>query len=156
MPNDSSHYAKLLKDAEDAVSGLKNDKLREIAFEKLLSHFLNDSEDEGNDEGNGEEIKVVKSNKKARAKKSRKKSSSVTRSSKEGPRSWLDELVEEGFFKKPKSANDILGELKSRSHHLKPTDITSPLQKICHDKLLRRITEKAETSGKSVLHWVKW
>jgi hypothetical protein len=66
----------------------------------------------------------------------------------------LLELVEESFFQSPKSSNDIREELESRGHHLNATDLTFPLQKLCHEKNLRR--KKIDRDGKQVLHWVNW
>ncbi|MBI2338773.1 MAG: hypothetical protein HYU99_00155 [Deltaproteobacteria bacterium] len=69
-----------------------------------------------------------------------------------GPRGWLRELVEEGFFKQPKFMKNMLEELKSRSHHLKPADLTLSLKFFCHEKKLRRLPkQKGE-----MLQWVNW
>jgi hypothetical protein len=38
--SDSTDFTKVFAEAEKAVSGIKNDKLKEIAFEKLVSHLL--------------------------------------------------------------------------------------------------------------------
>ncbi len=50
MTTDSTNYAKLFEEAENAVSGIKNEKLKEIAFDKLLNHLLKDNSLEGNEE----------------------------------------------------------------------------------------------------------
>lgn len=76
--------------------------------------------------------------------------------SKDGPKAWLRELVKEGFFKKPKSSNAIREELETRSHHLKATDMTQPLEALCHEKLLRRKKETPDGGSKALLHWVNW
>lgn len=153
MSNDSAQYSKLFEEAEKSVSVIKDEKLRQIAFEKLLTHLLGGSDDQ--ESGEGERVSEVQ--KTIKQKKSvKKKGDSKPKASKGGPRAWLDELVDEDFFNEPRSAGEILIELKSRSHHLKPNDITSPLQKICHAKLLRRKTEISKASGKSAIHWVNW
>lgn len=153
MTTDSTNYAKLFEDAEKAVSGIKNEKLKEIAFDKLLNHLLKDNSRSGDDEG-----EVEKDEKPKRRKTKVKASSSRggSKPSKDGPKAWLRELVEEGFFKKPKSSSAIREELETRSHHLKATDLTLPLQALCHERLLRRKKEAPDGGGKAVLHWVNW
>jgi hypothetical protein len=51
----SSDFSKVFEDAEKAVAGIKNDKLKEIAFEKLVSHLL-----AGNSTDNESEIVIPK------------------------------------------------------------------------------------------------
>ena len=46
---DTTDFSKLFEDAEKAVSGIKNDKLKEIAFDKLVSHLLSGSSGNSND-----------------------------------------------------------------------------------------------------------
>lgn len=153
MTTDSTNYAKLFEDAEKAVSGIKNEKLKEIAFDKLLNHLLKD-----NSPASDDEVEIERDEKPKRRKAKVKTSSTRVGSkpSKDGPKAWLRELVEEGFFKKPKSSSAIREELETRSHHLKATDLTLPLQALCHEKLLRRKKESPEGGGKAVLHWVNW
>ena len=81
----------------------------------------------------------------------------VTNSTKtEGPLAWLRELVDEGFFKKPKSSKNIQDELDNRSHKLRAPDLTLPLQKLCREKKLRRDRIAPAEGEKKVLHWFKW
>lgn len=155
MTTDSTNYAKLFEDAEKAVSGIKNEKLKEIAFDKLLNHLLKDHSPVGDDEDEEEKDEKPK---RRRAKVKAKVSSNGggSKPSKDGPKAWLRELVEEGFFKKPKSSSAIREELETRSHHLKATDLTQPLEALCHEKLLRRKKETPDGGAKAVLHWVNW
>ncbi|HEX4372561.1 MAG TPA: hypothetical protein VHZ50_04560 [Puia sp.] len=153
MTSDPTNYAKLFEEAEKAVSGIKNEKLKEIAFEKLLNLLLKDNAPAGDEEGEDEKDEKPKS-RKAKVKKSFGKGGA--KPSKDGPKAWLRELVEEGFFKKPKSSSEIREELETRSHHLKATDLTKPLEALCHEKLLRRKKEASDVGGKAVLHWVNW
>jgi hypothetical protein len=140
----TSDYSKTLEEAERQVSGIKDAKLREIAFSKLVSHLLDDHEETDN---GSTETRVTKRNKTSQRKKTTNKQG--------GPKLWLTEFVEEGFFKKPKSAKEILEELETRSHHLKASDLTFPLRALCHDKRLRR-KKLAGSDSKEVYHWSNW
>ncbi|MEO7991365.1 MAG: hypothetical protein ABI663_17570 [Chryseolinea sp.] len=155
---DPSTFTKVFEDAEKAVAGIKNERLREIAFEKLVNHLLNgkpkksDAVDDSDEED--EEIEVKKTKKKRRSAK--KTTTDSSRKSTDGPKAWLRELADEGFFKEPKSSSDIREELETQSHHLRPTDLTKPLESLCHERLLRRKKVAPEEGKKAVLHWVNW
>ncbi|MEP7198126.1 MAG: hypothetical protein ABI851_16530 [Saprospiraceae bacterium] len=140
----SKDFSKILEDAEKQVAGIKNEKLKEIAFSKLISHLLDGNSTDENDDDNS-------STKKSKPKSTKRVASKASKGKTDGPKAWIEELVDENFFSKPKSSSDIRTELESRSHHLSATDITNPLQTICHAKKLRR---KKETGGK--IHWVNW
>jgi hypothetical protein len=156
MRTDPSSFTKVFEDAEKAVSGIKNEKLREIAFEKLVSHLLTgkQSRSSGKDEDDEEEEEKTRRTRKKSKAKSPSSTSLKPKSS--GPKAWLIELVDEDFFKTPKSSSDIREELETRSHHLSPTDLTNPLQTLCHEKKLRRKKNASEDGGKTKLHWVNW
>jgi len=142
--SETKDYSKLIEQAEKAVSSVKDESLRKIAFEKLVSHLLDGNSSNGDEDDND-------SQKKPKAKRAKHSTSKSVKSKTGGPKVWIEELIAEKFFSKPKSSADIRQELESRSHHLSPTDITMPLQNLCHEKKLRR---KKETGGK--LHWVNW
>jgi hypothetical protein len=137
-------YSKTLEEAEKQVSGIKDAKLREIAFSKLVSHLLDENIEDD------DEPTVTRATKKKQQKPKR-----ATKTKQGGPKAWLTEFVQEGFFKKPKSSKEILEELETRSHHLKASDLTFPLRALCHDKLLRR-KKLAGSDGKEVYHWSNW
>ena len=148
--SDIKDYSKLIEQAEKAVSSVKDESLRKIAFEKLLSHLLSDNSEDDEDIDDRPKLKKTKSKSSGHSDKRKSKAK------KEGPKGWLRELVAEGFFSKPKSSSDILEELENRSHHLQATDLTRPLQLLCHEKLLRRKKMASEKGGKAFLHWVNW
>lgn len=149
----SKDYSKLFEDAEKAVSGIKNEKFKEIAFEKLVNHLLKGDTDGDGDDSVDEKKEKVKTKKTRRAKK---REGGNSKSKSEGPLAWLRELAAEGFFKKPKSSSNIREELETRDHHLKPQDLTAPLRIMCNDKLLRRKKMAPNEGEKPVLHWVNW
>jgi hypothetical protein len=149
--SDSTDYAKIIQQAEKAVSSVTDENLRRIAFEKLLTHLLADNELKmQTNEGPAPSIAGKKKS------KSRSVGGQKQAGKKAGPKSWLRELVDEGFFKKPKSSSDIREELENRSHHLRPTDLTGPLESLCHEKLLRRKKMTLEDNGKPKMHWMNW
>mgnify|MGYP007096026068 CR=1 FL=1 len=151
MTEDNLNFTKLFEEAENVVSIIKNEKLKEIAFEKLVNHLL---------AGHSNKIDENRYSQKKKARINTKTAGSLRsggqKISKDGPKTWIKELVTEGFFKKHRSSSDIREELETRSHHLSSTDLTLPLQTLCHEKLLRRKKIAPETGGKAVLHWVNW
>jgi len=119
-------YQAIVKSAEEAVASVKNEKLKEIAFSHILSHLL----------GRG---KLPALNRSSGRPQVRKKSATKPRGKKKlGTTAWLRDMAEKSFFKTPKNREAILEELESHSHHLKPSDVSWPLQSLCHDKVLRR------------------
>lgn len=147
--SDIKDYSKLFEQAEKSVASVKDEGLRKIAFEKLLSHLLSDSSADNDD---NEQPK----RKRHKSKSSGQTSRESSKVKKDGPLTWLRELADEGFFKKPKSSAQIREELETRDHHLKPTDLTFPLRVLCKEKVLRRTKATSAEGGKSKLHWVKW
>ncbi len=139
-------FASLISEAEKAVESVKEPRLKEIAFERVLNHLLTSSVELSENKDKN----LKKTNRRARTKST--KASPKT----DGPLVWLRELVEEGFFKKPKSSKDIQDELDKRSHRLKATDLTMPLQIICREKLLRRDRIAKGEGDKKLLHWFNW
>ena len=141
----NTDFTKVFEEAEKQVAAIKSEKLREIAFEKLISYLLE-----------GDTPNRVKNS--ASNFTGKKVSRSIVKEGKtrtDGPKAWIKELVDEGFFANPKSSAQIREELETRSHHLSSTDITRPLETLCHGKLLRR-KKITSDGGKEVLHWVKW
>jgi hypothetical protein len=128
--------------AEKAVATITDPRLREIAFGRILDHLLKS-------QGTVSETTTGSA--------SRKRSPNTSgRRSSQGVRAWMRELVDEQFFSEPKSLKQIVEELSNRSHHLRSTDLTSPLQNLCHNKVLRRRKQAGAGGGKEVLHWSNW
>lgn len=106
-----SDFSKVFEDAEKAVSGIKNDKLKEIAFEKLVSHLLggNSSDSESPITQPKVKRKPVKAAKKGTGKSKTAKSKETISIDKDlnlrerGKKSFKDFYDE----KQPKSAMDF-------------------------------------------------
>jgi hypothetical protein len=135
--------------AESACASLKGEEIRRLAFSQFLSYFLGSSI-----------IPRAKSTTNIRegfqkpVTPKKPKSQSST-----GPKAWITELLAEGFFETPQNMQAILTELSERSHHLKATDLTRPLESLCHDRQLRRkkiLVSGAEGKSKAALHWSNW
>ena len=126
-------YAELVAQAEKAVAGVKDPELKRIAFQKVLDDLLGPS-------GSLTTRQPTSSRKQPAAPKK------VQRGSRGGPQAYLDELVDEGFFKKPKTIAHVKAELENRGHHIPLTSLSGPLQTLCKRKTLRR--QKLKTSGK--------
>lgn len=141
MPTDSENLAEIVTEAEKAASIVSNLELRKIAFDRILEHLLQTGFHPVG------KIKTVKTSSKTKTPKDLK--------AKPGTKTWLEELIDDDFFKTPKSGKDILKALDERGHILKSTDITMPLSLLVNDKKLRR--RKMTTEGsKSQLHWHNW
>jgi hypothetical protein len=128
-------YADLVAEAEKSVSGVKDPELRRVAFEKILDDLLSKP-----DKGNKGVISVKG--------KEEKTKSSVEHKSKAktgGPQAYLEELINEDFFAKPKTISDVRVELGNRGHHIPRTSLSGPLQTLCKKKSLRR--HKADGKG---------
>jgi len=136
-----SKYVAIIAEARTAVESMPEDNLKPTAFGVILSHLLGGLQPVSSEVATP---KIASAPSKLLHKKS----------TKGGPKAWVKELADEGFFGIPKSSAEIRKELATRSHILKPTDITKPLETLCHDKVLRR-SERSD-GGKKVICWHNW
>jgi hypothetical protein len=134
-------YPELVAQAEKAVAGVKDPELRRIAFQKILDDLLG---------GSTAPAAKHKTTTKRRAPAGDKSK----RTARGGPQAYVEELVAEDFFKKPKTIAHVKAELENRGHHIPLTSLSGPLQKLCQRKKLRR---QRVTSGKkqtfAYSHW---
>lgn len=126
-------YAELVAQAEKAVAGVKDPELRRVAFQKVLDDLL------------GTHAAAPASKGSAPKAKSRE-TSRARRSKRGGPQTYVEELVNDGYFKKPKTIAQVKAELENRGHHIALTSLSGPLQKLCQRRTLRR--QRLKTSGK--------
>ena len=68
-----------------------------------------------------------------------------------GPQAYVEEMVDDGFFKKPKTISEVKAELENRGHHIPLTSLSGPMQKLCQKKVLRR--QKADGKAFSYSNW---
>lgn len=138
--SENPEYAELVKQAEKAVAGVKDPELKRIAFQKILEDLINGKKKPG-------ASLAPSKGKRARS----PKASGETRS---GPRSYIQEMADEGFFKKPKTIANVKAELENRGHHIPITSLSGPLQKLCQDKILRR--QRIKSGNKQTFAYSNW
>ena len=132
-------YSELVAQAERAVAGVKDAELRRGAFERVLNDLL----------GGAGEATEPKPRATGRATKHvSRKSASKKRG---GPQGYVEEMVEDGFFKKPKTISEVKAELENRGHHIPVTSLSGPMQKLCQKKVLRR--QKPDGKTFSYSNW---
>ena len=138
----TSDYSDLVAQAERAVSSVKDPELRRAAFERILEDLL--AKRTG---------KAVLS--KGRPTKPATTGTSKPGKQKSGPQAYVEELVADGFFKKPKTIAQVKAELQNRGHHIPLTSLSGPLQKLCQRRVLRRQkgTTKDSNQTFSYSHW---
>lgn len=124
----------MAKEAQNAVEGISDPELKRIAFEKILNDLLNS------------DTRKVNSDSTFPAKKVKKRNSKTTgKSNKDGPQSQVKALIDEGFFKKPKTLSEVKTELGTRGFHIPLTHLSAPLVRLCRQKFLRRSKESSGT-----------
>jgi hypothetical protein len=124
-------------EAESAVASVKDPELRRAAFEKVLQHLLE--------------------NQAGPAKQSKSKAAAQGQSKtkvKAGPTGRIADLIGDGFFKKPRSIAEVKAELANRGHHIALTALSTPLQRLCKAKQLRR--QKGAASGRGGYGYTNW
>ncbi len=133
-------YADLVAQAEQAVAAVKDAELRRVAFERILNDLL----------AGGGEAQSGKTQGAARATK-RAQSKPATTKKRSGPQSYVEEMVDDGFFEKPKTISEVKAELENRGHHIPLTSLSGPMQKLCQKKVLRR--QKPDGKTFSYSNW---
>lgn len=118
---------KAVAEAEAAVAAVKDPSLKVAAFEKVLQHLLA-----------GTEGSHQPHSRKSASTPAKPATSKAKASSRGGPQSRIEEMVADGFFKKPRTLSDVKAELANRGFHIPRTSLSGPLQALCQKKLLRR------------------
>lgn len=131
----SKDYQTLVEQAEQAVAAVKDPELKRIAFQKILESLIS-----GTDDTSSESTRT------GRHLRTKSSSSKQPKKGRSGPAGYLSELVDEGFFKKPKTIAEVKAELENRGHHIPLTSLSGPLQKKCQARVLRR--QRVNTTGK--------
>lgn len=121
-------YVTLVTEAEAAVKSVKDPELKRVAFQKVLDDLLTaGSRPEGRRAGRG---RATENRRNARARG--------------GPQAYVREMIDDGFFKKPKTIAQVKAELENRGHHIPLTSLSGPLQKLCQQRALRRQRSKGD------------
>ena len=138
----SKPYAELVTQAEEATKAIKDPELRRVAFERVLDDLLS---------GGG--TAAAPTGRRAAKRSGERSSRRAVRSKKtSGPKGYIRELKDDGFFKKPKTIAEVKAELANRGHHIALTSLSGPLQSLCKDRVLRRHKGKSGDKGKKVTY----
>jgi len=140
------NYSDIVKQAEAAVASIKDGDLRTIAFGKILDTLLGQ---EGSPKEQGQA-----SSRRAAARRSTQNIAAKPHKKRGGPKGYLEELVEEDFFKTPKTLAAIRAELGNRGHHIPVTSLSRPMMLLCQERQLRR--QKAKDGQKQVFTYSNW
>ena len=139
-------YAEIVKQAQAAVSSIKDGDLKTIAFGKILDTLLGQrGNPKEQDHGSSKPATERKRPKSIAAKPGRRKG---------GPKGYVEEIIEEGFFKTPKTLAAIRAELGNRGHHIPVTSLSRPMMLLCRERQLRR--QKAKDGKKHVFTYSNW
>jgi len=141
----SKPYAELVTQAEEATRAIKDPELRRVAFERVLDDLLSGG---GTTTQSGARAPKLVERSTRRAGRPRKSS---------GPKGYVRELIDDGFFKKPKTIAQVKAELANRGHHIALTSLSGPLQSLCQDRVLRRHRAKSsDKAKKATFNYSEW
>jgi hypothetical protein len=145
--NSKPDYSEIVRQAESAVASIKDGDLKTIAFGKILDTLLGQG---------GYAKEQTDSPSPGRSARRKPTSSAAAKNAKRkgGPKGYLEELIEEEFFKTPKTLASIRAELGNRGHHIPVTSLSRPMMVLCQDRQLRR--QKAKDGKKQVFTYSNW
>ena len=136
----TSAYAAMVKEAEAAVAAVKDPELRRVAFERILAKLLEVKSPAG---------KEQQSKERARSKLQPPRSTARAAKGKRGPKGYIEELIEEDFFRNQRTIAEVKAELANLGHHIALTSLSGPLQSLTKQRKLRRQKAAAKGEGKS-------
>jgi hypothetical protein len=142
LDNITIEIKQIVLDTEKVVGNIADSELKKIAFDRILERLLQIGLP-----------KTAEETKKVEFLKTKVEKDSLP---KPGPKTWIRELVDDDFFNAPRTNGHIRMALDERGHILEATDLTSPLDSLVKDKVLRRKKMPAEEGGKDQVHWVNW
>ncbi|MGD0975046.1 MAG: hypothetical protein ABR866_13235 [Candidatus Korobacteraceae bacterium] len=145
-----TNYEDLVKQAEQAVAPVRDPELKRIAFGKILDSLL----------GTPEAHRDIAT----KSKRARRRGSSGSKSAepqktpkrRAGTQAYIEELIDDKFFAKPKTIAAVKAELANRGHHIPLTSLSGPLQNLCQRKRLRRQKSEATDGGKKAFAYSNW
>lgn len=133
-------YTELVAQAARAVAGVKDAELRRAAFERVLDDLLSTA---ARSSGSAPAARPAPANRPGRAVGGARRGR--PKAKRGGPQAYVEEMIDEKFFAKPKTIAEVKAELENRGHHIPLTSLSGPLQKLCQQKMLRR--QKAKGKG---------
>jgi hypothetical protein len=132
-----------LETAEKAVAAVKDPRLREIAFGRILDHLL------ASKNLNPGQAKSVASERRS----SEKAEEKVTSKEKDrsGATGGLRSLIDEGKLDSPRTASEIIEFLKQEGRHYSKPSVLMGLLNLVRERVLTRFKEKGEKNWKYVI-----
>jgi predicted transcriptional regulator YheO len=110
------NYEVLVKQAEQAVASVKDPELKRIAFGKILDSLIGTS-----DAGRETEFETT-TNTKRRSHKTKRTGTKASKP-RTGNQSYVEELVDDGFFNERQTIAAVKAELANRGHHIPITSV---------------------------------
>jgi hypothetical protein len=144
------NYEDLVKQAEQAVGPVKDPELRRIAFEKILDALLESPTRERHAQTTTRRTKTKK------ADVTGARDTQIANKKRRGTAGYVEELIDEQFFAKPKTITAVKAELANRGHHIPLTALSGPLQRLCQRKRLRREKAPSADGGKKAFAYSNW
>jgi hypothetical protein len=135
----TASYAKMAAEAEAAVAAMTDPELRRVAFEKILSTLLEGDE-------SSSRVPERRSESEDAKRPGRSRTNRSVSQSRQGPKAYVESLIEEDFFKKQRTIAEVKAELANRGRHIALTSLSGPLQKLTQERRLRR--QKITANGK--------
>lgn len=143
-------YATIVTEAEAAVAAVKDPELRRVAFDKILTTLL--EAETGGAAASGTKRTTRRPSADATDKPARS-----SRSHRQGPKAYIEELIVDGYFKKQRTIAEVKAELANRGHHVALTSLSGPLQSLTQDRKLRRQKVAANSKGtKTAYAYSNW
>lgn len=136
------NYSELVSTAVKSVASVKDPELKRVAFQKVLDDLL--AQQYGTAPG------ATATKQKASTAKTHGK-----KGGKSGPQAYIRRMVEEGFFKKPKTIAQVKAELENLGHHIPMTSLSGPLQSLTKQRVLRRTKSKL-SGNKQTFVYSEW
>lgn len=144
------NYEDLVKQAEQAVAPVKDPELKRIAFGKILDSLLGPP---GNHQG---ALAKRKKTRKGHSSDAGSGEGQEARRKRSGTQAYIEELIDDEFFVKPKTIAAVKAELGNRGHHIPLTSLSGPLQSLCKRKRLRRQKSESTDGGKKTFAYSNW
>ncbi|MGD0061125.1 MAG: hypothetical protein ABSD58_17070 [Verrucomicrobiia bacterium] len=132
-----------LETAEKAVAAVKDPRLREIAFGRILDHLLGPKGVDSSREKApvGGKLPAVKAVEK----------SATHEESRKGATGGLRSLVDEGDLDTPKTASEIISLLKKEGRHYRRDTVLMGLLNLVRKRVLTRFKEGGDKNWKYVI-----
>jgi hypothetical protein len=127
---EETELASIVQRAYSATQTIAETDLRRVAFDRLLEFLLTNSE--------LREMTLDAQASREKPAKQRGKPKTNPRRPIEGPSSWVESMVDEGFFATPKGIASVVERVSAMGHSVQSKDVTFPLVQLVQRKRLRR------------------